>query len=141
MSPVETEILGLFEAYRRAVYDKDLEAFLAIYNDELVAYDMWGVWSYAGLPAWREMTAGWFNGLGTDRDVVTFAEPKIRAEGATGFAYAFVNFTAVSSEGRELRGMTNRITWGLRRGASGWKVVHQHTSAPIDNQTKAIFRR
>ena len=49
----------------------------------------------------------------------------------------------VEREGKELRSMDNRITWVLRKNSEGaWKIVHEHTSAPVDFETgKATLRR
>jgi ketosteroid isomerase-like protein len=39
--------------------------------------------------------------------------------------------------------MNNRLTWALRKTDRGkWKVVHEHSSAPIDFETaKVILNR
>jgi SnoaL-like domain len=54
----------------------------------------------------------------------------------------FIKFTAQSAEGAELRSLTSRSTWILEFSEHQWKIVHQHTSAPIDfKTTKALFNR
>ncbi|MGC9956366.1 nuclear transport factor 2 family protein, partial [Roseiarcus sp.] len=47
-------------------------------------------------------------------------------------AYATVTYKAVSETGEVLRSMQNRLTWVAKRKNGGSKIVHQHTSAPID---------
>ena len=49
----------------------------------------------------------------------------------------------LSADGKELRSMDNRITWVLRRSVDGaWKIVHEHSSAPVDFDTgKDSLRR
>jgi ketosteroid isomerase-like protein len=38
--------------------------------------------------------------------------------------------------------MTNRLTWALRKTGGAWKVVHEHSSAPIDFESaKAMLQR
>jgi ketosteroid isomerase-like protein len=37
--------------------------------------------------------------------------------------------------------MTNRVTWGLRRTPDGWKIAHEHTSAPLGDDLKGILQR
>ena len=34
--------------------------------------------------------------------------------------------------------MNNRLTWGLRKTHGTWKVVHEHTSAPVDMSTGKV---
>jgi ketosteroid isomerase-like protein len=50
-----------------------------------------------------------------------------------------VTYKGLSADGRELRAMTNRLTWALRRQAGGdWKIVHEHCSAPADFDTGKV---
>jgi ketosteroid isomerase-like protein len=38
--------------------------------------------------------------------------------------------------------MTNRLTWVLEKEGPMWKIVHEHTSAPVDSHTmKALLSR
>jgi len=46
------------DAYADAVYDKDLEAFAALYAEGVHVFDSWGQWQYDGIDAWRGMAAG-----------------------------------------------------------------------------------
>jgi ketosteroid isomerase-like protein len=36
----------------------------------------------------------------------------------------------VSPSGAELRSMQNRLSWVLCATDDGWRIVHEHTSAP-----------
>lgn len=55
---------------------------------------------------------------------------------------AVVTYTAVSEKGAALRSMQNRLTWVLMRRDETWRIVHEHTSAPIDfEDLKAITQR
>jgi len=47
-------------------------------------------------------------------------------------ASAIVTCAGLSATGERLRELLNRLSRGLARGADGWRVVHEHTSAPID---------
>ncbi len=136
------EIQSLFTTYKTAIFQKDLTAFCSIFEEKVRVFDMWQQWTYNGLPAWREMAKGWFSSLGSDRDVVSFDDIQIQSDGELAFATAFVRFTAVSAEGNELRYLENRLTWVAQRKEGTWKIIHQHSSAPIDPQTlKVILTR
>jgi ketosteroid isomerase-like protein len=38
--------------------------------------------------------------------------------------------------------MHNRLTWALKQENGAWKIVHEHTSAPVDFKTsKVILQR
>jgi uncharacterized protein (TIGR02246 family) len=136
------EFESLLATYKTAIFEKDLPAFCSIFDEEVRIFDMWQQWTYQGLPAWREMAEGWFSSLGANRDVVTFDDIRIQGDGELAVATAFVRFTAVSAEGKELRYLEERLTWVAKRKEGTWKIIHQHTSAPIDfNTMKAILTR
>jgi uncharacterized protein (TIGR02246 family) len=142
MNPSATPIAQVLESYRAAVHAKDVEAFVALYDADVQIFDMWGQWSLSGIDAWRGMVQEWFGSLGTETVRVGIEELRIDAGQDVSAAHAFLTFTGVSAEGKELRSMTNRLTMVLKRTSSGWKIAHEHTSAPIDHATlKAILQR
>src|SRR5579872_2555491 len=97
------EIELLFETYKNAVFQKDLDAYTSIFDEKVRVYDNWQQWTYDGLAAWREMAKGWFSSLGTDRDVVTFDDVQLQVTGDLAAASAIVRFTNVTGTGEELR--------------------------------------
>jgi uncharacterized protein (TIGR02246 family) len=129
------EIESLFETYKNSVFQKDVEAYASIFDEEVLIFDMWAEWSRSGLRAWREMATDWFNSLGTERVVVSFDEIRIRTGGELATATAFVRFAAITQEGLELRFLQNRLTWVVQKKNNAWKIIHQHTSVPIDFET------
>jgi ketosteroid isomerase-like protein len=56
-------------------------------------------------------------------------------------AHAFVTFKGLSAEGKELRTMHNRLTWALKQTGEVWKIVHEHTSAPVNYETSKVAMR
>ncbi len=131
----------LLDAYREAVYNKDVDAFVAIYDDDLRVFDLWENWSRHGIDAWRNMAEKWFGSLGTERVIVQADEIHATVSGDLGFGHAFLKFTAVSADGQELRSLDNRISVGMKKIGGSWKIVHEHTSTPIDQSTQAILKR
>lgn len=130
-----TEFTALFDIYRTAVFQKDIEAFTSIFDDNVLVFDMWSQWTYEGLTAWKEMAKGWFDGLGADRDAVDFDDIQVHATDRLATATAIVKFTAMSAEGQPLRFLQNRLTWVALKKGNAWKIIHQHTSSPIDFET------
>jgi ketosteroid isomerase-like protein len=114
----------MLDRYVAAVRAKDVNAFLDLYADDTRNFDLWGVWSYDGKDALRPMVEGWFGSLPDDEAVT-----------------AFTTFAAETPDGTELRSMNNRLTWILRRDGDGWKIVHEHTSAPAGDEGKVSLRR
>jgi uncharacterized protein (TIGR02246 family) len=131
------DIQSLFDRYKQAVYQKDADAFLSLFDDNVRVFDMWA-WSYDGLPAWRKMVDGWFVNLGADRDVVTFDDIRIQQSGDMAVASTIARFAAVSEKGEEQRSLENRLTWVLQRKGGTWKIIHEHSSGPVDGSTMKV---
>jgi uncharacterized protein (TIGR02246 family) len=133
-----SEVSALLDAYRDAVYAKDVEAFVAIFADDVRVFDMWGTWSHDGIDSWREMAEGWFGSLGDELVRVEFDDVQATAGDDLAVVSAFVTFAGLSAAGEQLRSLNNRLTWGLRKTDGAWKVVHEHTSAPIEMATGKV---
>lgn len=132
----------LCEDYQAAVWAKDAAALLALYDPDVCVFDLWSTWSYAGSEAWREAVNGWFGSLGSERVAVTFEDVQSTADGAAASLHAMVRYQSVAADGQALRAMHNRLTWVLRRKNGAWKIVHEHTSAPVNGDTmKVILQR
>ncbi len=133
----------MLEAYAEAVRAKDVDAFSALYADDVRTFDLWSVWSYDGKDAHRAMVSEWFGSLADDEEVVVeWDEVRTQAGDDVAAVSAFLTYKAVSTDGTELRSMNNRLTWVLRKDADGtWKIVHEHTSAPAGDEGKVQLRR
>ena len=91
---------------------------------------------------WRVPVAQWFGTHDGDQVVVHFEEVRSTLGADLAVVHAFVVYQGVSASGELLRAMSNRLTWALARRGAGWKVVHEHTSAPVDHETaKVILQR
>lgn len=153
------ELEFLLETYKKSVFEKDLETFLSLFDEEVRVFDMWARWSFDGLAVWRESVTEWFSSLGDLRDRITFEDVQILPGSDLAAVTAFARFAAISPEGEELRFLHNRLTLIVRKTVSdgntpiavsaagisatgGWKIIHQHTSTPIDGETlKAMLKR
>jgi len=136
------ELEYLFDTYKNAVFEKDLETFLSLFDENIRTFDAWDKWNVDGMAEWRKMVRGWFSSLGDNRDRVSFEEVRSYTSGDLVTVSAFARFAAVSPEGVELRFLHNRLTWFVRKKEGGWKIFHQHTSFPIDgNGMKVVLER
>lgn len=133
---------SIFHNYKTAVFNKDVEAFVSLYDDNILVYDLWQQFTFEGIAAWRAMATGWFESLGPERDEVTYEDKQIQHSGDMALLTAIVKFTAVNEQGEPLRFLQNRLTWVARKKDGKWAIIHQHTSSPIDfNTMKVIFTR
>jgi len=133
----------ILTAYAAAVRAKDVDAFVALYADDVRSFDLWSEWSYDGKDALRTMVTEWFGSLPEDEVVaVKFDDVRTDAGSDVAAVNAFTTFVAESPDGTELRSMNNRLTWVLRKGSDGaWKIAHEHTSAPAGDEGKVQLRR
>ena len=142
MNDMEKSLTLILESYKSAVFAKDVEAFMHLYDPSVRVFDAWGVWSYEGSAAWQTAVEGWFTSLGAERVKVTFSEVQTAEGRDLNMVSAMVTYAGVSAQGELLRSMQNRITWGLRLTGHVLRIVHEHTSAPIGfSDSKAILQR
>ena len=123
---------AFFEAYKSSVLNKQVDKLMDLYDEDLIAFDLWGRWSYVGEGPWRGMNEEWLGSLGSESVVVEFDDINAVYGAEISAAYATVTYKARSETGEILRSMQNRLTWVARQKNGTWKIVHQHTSAPID---------
>jgi uncharacterized protein (TIGR02246 family) len=131
-------IEAVLRSYKAAVYAKDVEAFVALYDKDVQIFDAWGPWSYRGIDEWRASVQGWFESLGSDKVVVDVDDLQVHGNDGIAAAHAILTFTAVSPEGVTLRALNNRVTLILTSAGGPWRIVHEHTSAPADFGTKQV---
>ncbi|RYF49806.1 MAG: DUF4440 domain-containing protein [Cytophagaceae bacterium] len=130
----------LMRAYAAAARAKDIDAFCAIYTENVRIFDAWDVWEYNGLNAWREMVTGWFGSLGDESVEVAFEDVRVFPESGDTFAIAsaFVTYSGLSADGDPLRSLQGRMTWGISQAGGGWKIVHEHSSSPAIFETGKV---
>jgi uncharacterized protein (TIGR02246 family) len=139
MTSDDTSIDEVVESYRTSVYEKNVDAFVALYREDVIVFDMWGLWSYEGADAWRAMAVEWFGSLSDDRVEVRFEDVRTHITGEVCVLHAFITVTGLSAEGEKMRSMNNRLTWALQKGSDGkWQIFHEHTSAPADFETGKV---
>ena len=142
MNSPEDSVLQVLEAYKAAVLGKDVDAFMRLYDQKVRVFDMWGMWSYEGAAAWRKMIETWFGSLGSELVKVSMDDVQATAGRELAMVSAIVTYAGVSAEGEELRAMQNRLSWVLKPEGGAWKIVHEHTSAPVGfDDAKAMLRR
>ncbi len=142
MSDTEKQVLRSIETYKSAVLAKNVDTFMHLYDSEVRVFDTWGTWSYEGAAAWRIAIEGWFSSLGGESVRVSFEDVKIIGDAGFAALSAVVTYAAFSAQGEEIRAMQNRLSWVLKNRGHVWRVVHEHTSAPVGfEDAKAILKR
>jgi Ketosteroid isomerase homolog len=142
VSDMEKQITRVMQSYAAAVLARDVDAFMRLYHPAVRVFDAWGVWLYQDADSWRTAVEGWFASLASERVRASFSEVQTSGEQALATVSAIVTYAAESAQGESLRSMQNRITWVLRETGHVFRIVHEHTSAPIGfEDSKAILTR
>ncbi|MEQ8244173.1 nuclear transport factor 2 family protein [Fulvivirga sp.] len=134
MSSGIKNIEDFFTIYKESAWNKDSVSMINLYDHQSIIFDMWDKGSITNEKEWVKLIEDWLGSLGDESVKVDFEMVKIQESDNLGFATAFIKFQAISKEGEVLRSMKNRITLGFTKHESQWKVIHQHTSAPISSE-------
>lgn len=141
MTDADHPVRHLLAGYQAAVLAKDVEAFVALYADDVLIYELWGSWTH-DLASWRAMAKGWFEFLGDERSVVEATDVDLTASADMALLTASLTYRAVDAGGKELRSLDNRLSWVARQRGGRWQVVHEHTSVPLSHDTgKGLFTK
>jgi ketosteroid isomerase-like protein len=133
------ELLGKYTA---AVAAKDAASFMALYDPSVRVFDAWDRFSYEGAAAWLCAVRSWFDSLGEQNVSVTFDDTKTTAAQELAIVSSIVTYTGMSAQGQALQSMANRITWAVRLTDGGARILHEHTSAPVEfGGMTAILKR
>ncbi|WP_394122061.1 YybH family protein [Planococcus donghaensis] len=132
------KVEDMLKNYKDAVHKKDAEKFLSAYADDVHIYDCWERWESKGISLWRESVVGWFNELNEDGYSlnVDFNDVTIVENNDVAFVHCAVTYAAFKDNVEEkIRQMTNRFTFGLKKVNESWRIVHEHSSVPINKDT------
>jgi ketosteroid isomerase-like protein len=126
----EARIRGLLDEWTNAVRVKDIDAIMARYAPEVVAFDAIARLQFRGAQAYREH---WQACLARCSGPMIFEvhDLSIAAAGDVAFSHFLVRCGGTGDDGQEQSGWT-RGTVGWRKTSGSWKVVHEHFSAPFD---------
>ena len=133
MTTDHAEIRVLLERWAISVRERDLDGILSAYTPDVVAFDAIGALRFNGLEPYREH---WRHCLGLTQGEVLFEtqEVHIEQEDALACVYGICHCGCENEKG-ELEGGWMRFTQLLRQGRDGWRIIHEHWSAPFDPQS------
>ncbi len=133
MTADQSEIRALLDQWASGVREKDLERVLATYANDVVAFDAIGALRFNGLERYRQH---WQYCMEQTRGEVLFEmrDVRIEQEGALACAYG-VCHCGCRNEAGEMESAWMRFTQLLRQGRDGWRIIHEHWSAPFDPQS------
>lgn len=134
----EAAVLEQQESWVAAVRDQDIDAIVAHYAPDIVAFDAVTKLQFKGVEAYRDH---WLACMEMCRGPMVFElhEVTIHADGEVAFCHALHRCGGTNDKGETEVGWL-RMTSGYRRLEGQWKVVHEHFSVPFEMESgKALF--
>lgn len=135
------DLFIIMNNYCESAQTKDLALHLSLYSDDVYLYDCWDTWEIKGKEALSESVEDWFDGL-VEEEVnlkVQFIDPIFESTDSLAFIHSEVLFTAYDKDNYELRHISNRFTFNLKKMNNEWKIIHQHSSLPINPSTAKMM--
>lgn len=137
MTKDEVLIRELLDNWADAVNNKDIEAVMACYAQDVVAFDMIPPLQFTGKEAYRknwelgfEMCQG--NGNFESYDL------RIAVSGDTAFCHRLNHMSGTDKNGQSFDCWV-RWTVGFRKIDGRWLITHEHISAPMDMETEKVL--
>ena len=144
MSQIEPNaaIEAVMADYAAAVLAKEPTRLALLYAPDVRVFEAFGVWSFEGRQAWTRNLEDWLGSIGNECVQAQFHDVRIVAHAEMGWLSAVVTYSALDAAGHVLRSMQNRLSWLLTKNGERWVIAHEHTSVPVDFESKkAILRR
>ncbi|MBD8574706.1 nuclear transport factor 2 family protein [Pseudomonas syringae] len=125
-----TAIETLLKAWSEAVRSKDVSRIMEFYHPDVVAFDAISQLQFKGLDAYRQH---WAACLEMCPGAMLFEQHQlqIHAEQTVAFAH-WLNHCGVEGDKDASHSCWMRGSAGYRLTGTGWKIVHEHFSAPFD---------
>lgn len=134
-SPINAEsaIRERIDSWIAATLAKDLDALMAHYAPDVVAFDAISALQFKGIDAYREHWAKCLEFCpGTMK--FTLHEVRIQAADDIAFSHALSHCGGTNEQGEEQACWMRGTTAYQKRGGE-WLIVHEHFSAPFDMQS------
>ncbi len=134
----EAALRQLIADQQRAICAKDVDALMAPYAAEFVAYDAIPPFQTNGVDAWRQTWASCLPYFPAEFAI----EPRdlrLTVSGDAAFAHWVFRFTGPEKDHPAMQSWM-RLTACYRKVGGAWRIVHEHCSVPFDPMTsKALL--
>ena len=126
----DRQVRAVVDRIAAAIRDKDVDAVMAHYAPEIVAFDLLPPLQYRGAAMIRERLSQW---LSSFEGTIGFdmRELAITAGEDVAFCHSLNRVSGRTRDGDAVE-MWWRATNGFRRIPGGWVVSHGHSSEPFD---------
>jgi ketosteroid isomerase-like protein len=132
VSDIEPSVMKVMDTYATAVCERDVAAFMRLYDRNARIYDAWDVWEYRGTEQWRRPIEVWLSSHASEKLHVTFEDVTAYGSQDCMVVSALVTYARISENGEKLGAILNRLTWSLQVRGGVARIAHEHTSVPVE---------
>ena len=134
----EAAILAFVEALRQSHHDRNVALFAAQFAPGAAVYNLAPPLVHNGIDLAEKQA--WFDSWATPVDLEA-RNFKVTASGDIAFAHGYLHMSGTKKGAAYPVNFWMRETLCLERHASGWQIVHEHTSVPfyMDASTRPAF--
>ncbi|WP_333607724.1 YybH family protein [Arsukibacterium sp.] len=134
----EQQIRDRVNQYVNAVRSKDVTQIATLYSDDVVAFDAILALQFVGKAAY---IAHWHTCMGYAKGDTLFEVHQLQVTASEQLAFSHsINRCGCANEQGKMESSWMRSTQCWRHSSDGWKIVHEHFSAPFDvDSGQAMF--
>lgn len=124
----------ILDNYKESVLKLDLDQFMSMYDASIHIFDTWTNWEMRGIDNWRKVVEDWFAMLRRDRSTlrVSYEDLVVVESDELAYIHTGIRFSEFNPNNIEFRHLTNRFTLVLKKIGDEWKIIHEHSSLPIN---------
>lgn len=134
----EAEIRALLDSWKAAFLKRDIDAIMAHYAPDVLAFDAILKLQFKGIDAYRKHWEACMS-MCSGHMVFEIHELGITAADHIAYGHYVCLCGGTNDKGEEQSGWM-RVSLALRREQGAWKIAHEHFSVPFDPMSgKALF--
>ena len=130
----EAQIRDLLAKWTRALHAKDLDALMALYAPDTVAFDLMPPQQVPSADGYRKNFERWFAAMPGPIDY-EIHDLRATLSDTVAFCHSVSHINATRANG-EKADYWVRVTVGFQKRDGQWLVTHDHVSMPFDMQTQ-----
>lgn len=132
------QIRQLIEKWAAGARKGALDVVMPCYAPDVVAFDAIAALQFKGIDDYRKHWQTCIEMLQGGEMILEVHDLNVAVDGSVAFAHYLSRCGGSDAEGNEQTGWM-RATVCCRKLADGWRIVHEHYSAPFDPETMAAM--
>lgn len=134
----EIQIRHLMADYIHACRDGDLKKIKSLYTNDVVSFDMPPPHKMVGLGEYMKSWEKWYGGQFDFPVIYDSLDLQVHVSGDVGFTFDIIHSAGTFKKTGERIENWLRHTCGLVKVRDRWLIAHEHISAPVGEDGKAL---